>query len=174
MNKKNLVLGLLLVAAIGGTGGTFWWSQETLKKANAEHDKKLSDINGQLQTATSELNDLKTQLTEVRTQKEELEKKHCLGVWKDGACKLRTCVDSDGTETNSGFIFIPGTVTYSDDNGEPATLNDECTQNRKQVIELYCIESPERSGNLVYDKKIYDCPSKKCVEGACVRKKAKG
>lgn len=101
------------------------------------------------------------------SQWQEAERRKCNGTWKDGICMQSTCIDSDINERPDD-IFMKGTVTYTDTNGEASTVSDSCTGSKNQVNEMYCYQSPQGSGNYVRGTMVYDCENG-CLDGACIK-----
>lgn len=147
------ILASVLITAVLVGGGMFFWQQNSFKK--------------QVEALKVQVKDLEKIASEAATQKEEIEKKTCKGVWKNGVCVKSTCVDSDVNEKPND-IYIKGTVTYTNENGVETVVSDECTGSKVQVNEMWCYESPAGSGNYVQGKMVYDCP-KGCLDGACIK-----
>ena len=168
-NIWAIILAVVITASIIG-GSVYVWQSQRVKELQDEINALQSQIN-QIQAIKSQLEEsrkqLQQQITDVEKEKLELEKKYCKGTWKNGICVGLSCVDSDVNEKPDD-IYIKGKVTYTDENGVATTVNDECTGSKKQVIEMWCYESPRGSGNYVQGKKVYDCPNG-CFDGACVK-----
>jgi len=75
-----------------------------------------------------------------------------------------TCSDSDNLD-----IYKKGSVVYTNRYGKVFTVNDGCYITKKSAIERICYENPVGSGNYISGSKVINCPSKKCVNGACVK-----
>ncbi len=126
---------------------------------------QLSKIKKEFQQQISQLTEI---ISQKEAQREELEKRNCKGIWKDGICIRLTCLDSDANEKPND-IFIKGYVTFTNQNGTESTLNDECAQSGFQVNEMYCNVYPDGSGNAYPAKQTYDCPAG-CSDGACIKR----
>jgi Na+-transporting NADH:ubiquinone oxidoreductase subunit NqrC len=152
-NKNRTLLSILvsiLATAILVGGGVFFWQQNSYKKQALDLEKQFEEI-----------------ASEAAAEKEEMEKKTCKGVWKNGVCVKLTCVDSDVNEKPDD-IYIKGNVAYTDENGVETVVYDECTGSKTQVNEMWCYESPAGSENYVQGKMVYDC-DKGCLDGACIK-----
>ncbi|MBP9781497.1 hypothetical protein KBC89_02475 [Candidatus Woesebacteria bacterium] len=175
-NTQNFLLlfVMVLLTAILVGGGVFFWQQssnqqilEQLKNENAESARILQEMKGENAVLETKVEDLERVASVATAEKEEVEKKTCKGLWKNGICVTSACVDSDVNEKPDD-IKIKGTVTYTDENGVATTVSDECTGSKLQVNEMWCYESPAGSGNYVQGKMIYDCPNG-CLNGACIK-----
>lgn len=164
--KNNVLLPVLisvLITAILIGGGVFFWQQSQIANFKNQNEKINAD-NTALKTQIEKLQKI---ASEAAAQKEDIAKKTCKGVWKNGVCVKPTCVDSDVNEKPND-IYIKGTVTYTDANGVETVTNDTCTGSKTQVNEMWCYESPAGSGNLVQGTMTYNCP-KGCLDGACIK-----
>lgn len=169
-NSSNTLLPILvtiLITALLASGGVFLWQQNSFKNQTSSLKTQLEQVRNEKTTLETRLESLEKIASETAAQKEEVEKKTCKGVWKNGVCVKSTCVDSDVNEKPKD-IYIKGTVTYTDENGVETVVSDECTGSKKQVNEMWCYESPSGSGNYVQGKMVYNCP-KGCLDGVCVK-----
>lgn len=153
-------------------GICLWWSLFSTAKIKKESETRIQELQSLFDKLKSDKIALQSEVQELKKAKEELEHKQCTGIWKEGVCSLRTCTDSDAGE-GANSIYIRGKVTYTDETGATKETSDECTPNIKQVLEGSCYESPEGSGNFLFQKKPVDCPTKDCVAGACIKRKGK-
>lgn len=158
--KNNLTLFLLLIL-IGGIltliSLNIWQSESCRARTKVFNEEK--------EKLEKEISSLKQQLEELKISKEEIEKKNCKGLWKNGVCLLKTCIDSDADEKPND-IYIKGSVTYTDEDGVERVVYDECSGDNKQVNEMWCYESPAGSGNYVPGRQVFYC-KKGCLDGAC-------
>jgi regulator of replication initiation timing len=161
-----ILVTILIVAALVG-GGMFFWQQNTSKNQVADFKTQLNVLQIENQALKTQIQTLEKTASEAAAQKEEIEKKTCKGVWKNGACMKSTCVDSDVNEKPND-IYIKGTVTKTNENGVATVTTDECTGSKTQVNEMWCYESPAGSGNYVPGKMVSNCP-KGCLDGACIK-----
>ena len=151
-----LYVACILVTAVLVGGGTFFWQQNSYKKQALD--------NAMLKTR---LEDLEKIASKADSEKEEIKRKTCKGIWKDGVCVKSTCVDSDVNDKPDD-IYIKGNVTYTNENGVETVVYDECSGPKIQVNEMWCYESPAGSGNYVPGKMVYNC-EKGCLDGACIK-----
>ncbi len=172
--KYLLVYVLVLLTAIVVGGGVFFLQQSThqkmldqLKNENIESARILLEMKAENAVLETKLGDLERIASAATAEKEEVEKKTCKGLWKNGICVKSACVDSDVNEKPDD-IKIKGTVTYTDENGVATTVSDECTGSKLQVNEMWCYESPAGSGNYVQGSMITNCPNG-CLDGACIK-----
>jgi len=169
--EKNKLFLLILVSVLLTNvfvgSGVFFWQKNSFKKQISDLGNQLEQMKNDNMTLRAQIEDLERAVSEAATQKEEIEKKTCKGVWKNGICVELTCVDSDVNEKPND-IYIKGSVTYTDENGVENTVYDECTGSKMQVNEMWCYESPAGSGNYVQGKMVYDC-EKGCLDGACIK-----
>jgi hypothetical protein len=155
--KKNTLIYIVIISVIVFVcvlftgGGVYYWQEIVSQKNQAVLLQKIAD--------------LEQDNAKLQQQIDELGQKLCQGSWKDGACTVLACGDSDGNETPND-IYIKGIVTYTDENGVPATMYDECNGSKTQVNEGWCYESSEGSGNYMPGVMVYDCPFG-CFDGAC-------
>lgn len=167
-NKALLpILVSVLITAVLAGGGMFFWQQNTYKKQVLDLENQLGQVRNDNTTLRAKMEDLENVASEAAAEKEEIEKKACKGVWKDGVCVKSTCVDSDVNEKPDD-IYIKGKVTYTDENGVETIVYDECSGSKTQVNEMWCYESPAGSGNYVRGRMVYDCDNG-CLDGACIK-----
>jgi len=169
--KKNktplFILVSVLLATVLVGGGMFFWQQNNYKKQASDLRNQLEQVKNDNLTLETKVEDLERASSEAATEKEEIERITCKGVWKDGVCVKATCVDSDVNEKPDD-IYIKGSVTYTDENGVETVVYDECTGSKTQVNEMWCYESPVGSENYVQGKMVYDCANG-CLDGACIK-----
>ncbi|NOT04716.1 MAG: hypothetical protein HOP27_08975 [Anaerolineales bacterium] len=149
--KTALILGILFVCVLIAGSGTYYWQRAIAQENEAFLKHRIADL---------EQNN-----SELQHQIDELGQQLCKGIWKDGACTVLSCGDSDANEKPDD-IHIKGIVTFTNEDGAITTIYDECNGSKTQVNEGWCYESPEGSGNYVPGSLVYDCPFG-CFEGAC-------
>lgn len=161
-----ILASVLVTAALVGSG-MFFWQQNSYKKQALVLESQLEQVRNDNTTLKSKFEDLEKVASEAAAEKEEIERKTCKGVWKDGVCVRATCVDSDVNEKPDD-IYIKGSVAYTDENGVETVVYDECTGSKTQVNEMWCYESPAGSENYVQGRMVYNC-AKGCLDGACIK-----
>ncbi len=166
-NTLMPILVFLLIVATLLVGGVYFWQQNSIKNQAVDFKSQLNVLQTENRTLKTRVQNLEKTASEAAAQKEEIEKKTCKGVWKNGVCVKSTCVDSDVNEKPND-IYIKGTVTNTNENGVATVITDECTGSKTQVNETWCYESPAGSGNYVPGKMVSNCP-KGCLDGACIK-----
>src|SRR3989338_1695889 len=159
--SKIAIIIIMAVLVVGG--GVYGWQKYITKKTQNMLQQQILQAEAEKQDilqkqiitqAEKEKDALREQSLKVEKEKIELEQKYCKGVWKNGVCVIKTCIDSD-VNAKPKDIFIKGNVTYSNENGISTTVNDSCSGDGLsggQVNENWCYESPEGSGNYVQGK----------------------
>ncbi len=165
---QQYVIPVLIVLIVGF--GSFWWAKSTVQKVKQEFTQQIDEMKNGMKALGKEKEQLDGELTKLKTAHEELRRKTCRGIWKEGNCLNRKCTDSDG-DKGSESVWIEGKVNYTDENGYEKEEYDSCSGNKMQVLEGTCVEEPPGSGNFLFEKKPNPCPTNKCLGGVCIHKK---
>jgi len=150
-SRITIIIAVAIVLVLSGS--IYFWQKSVLQRVQKEMEERIVLLQQEVASAEKKV--------------EDIEKKHCKGVWENGVCLLLSCVDSDINEKPDD-IFIKGSVTYTNKEGVTNTVYDECNGSKTQVNEMWCYESPKGSGNYVQGNMVYNCP-KGCFDGACIR-----
>lgn len=159
--KKKIFFPILisvLITAIVVGSGVYYWQQVVKRVLVFTMERKISDL-----TASDRLN--RAVIQECIKETDYMAK----AINQQSVCQQNTCEDSDSKEKDNG-IYVRGDVFYKyinkDGSQVSAGMSDQCSDDNTQVIEMLCSEIPEKTGDFVPIKEIYNCP-KGCQNGAC-------
>lgn len=175
VSVKPWVVGVsIVITAIFVVGIMYFLQQYQISELRKSFESQLKSLDLEKQTLESRIKMLESSAkvaelakAQAEAEMEDMAKKTCKGVWKNGICIKSTCVDSDINERPLD-IYVKGNVVFTDENGVETVVYDECSGSKLQVNEMWCYESPSGSGNYVQGREVYDC-AKGCLDGACVK-----
>lgn len=147
-----VVVTIILTAIVVGVGVFLWQNQQYQQQIGQMQDQ-LENV---VQESEEAQKDLEEKVSMLEQQLYEL----------DATPQNKTCLDSDVNEKPDD-IYIKGSVTFTDSQGNETSVFDECTGSKTQVNEMWCYESPAGSGDYVQGKMVYDCKNG-CLDGACI------